>query len=103
MLPLAPARLSTTTCCPTASPTGAATTRATRSSPPPAPEETVQRIGFVGHAGACALTYDAALAIVSASAALMLMPDPRFICSPALKPRAPETAARAAPRTPRRR
>src|SRR5262245_6609365 len=55
MLPLAPARLSTTTVCRSASLIGVATRRATKSSPPPAPEATITLIGLFGYpAGACA-------------------------------------------------
>src|SRR5688572_53470 len=66
MLPLAPARLSTTTVWPRPSPIGLATTRATKSRPPPGPDATRSRTGLVGYAGAgCAATGSVATASAS--------------------------------------
>ena len=74
MLPLAPARLSTTTLCPSDSVIAVAASRDTKSSPPPAPDETVMRMGLVGYA-ACAVRGDANTAnkitVVSAMATRM--------------------------------
>src|SRR5258708_3807037 len=49
MLPPAPARVSTTTCCPSRTPSGSATTRALLSATPPGVKGTMMRSGFAGH------------------------------------------------------
>ena len=78
MLPLAPARLSTTTLCPSASVRGVATRRATKSRPPPAPEATIILTGLVGYAIPCAAPCGAAIASATPSPAVMLL---RNFCS----------------------
>src|SRR5688572_30199924 len=54
ILPPAPARLSTTTCCPRSAPSGCATIRETMSTPLPGDEGAMSLIGLVGYA--CAKT-----------------------------------------------
>src|SRR5512143_2468623 len=54
MLPPAPGRLSTMTCCPHASVSFCPTSRARMSVAPPGGNGTTIRIGLVGYAGACA-------------------------------------------------
>src|SRR3990172_10502140 len=53
-MPPAPERLSTTTCCPSPSPSFGATERAITSVPPPGGNGTMKRIGFDGHVCDCA-------------------------------------------------
>src|SRR5688500_17462430 len=89
MLPLAPARLSTTTFCPTASESGAANWRATKSRPPPAPDATVQRIGLLGQAVPCAAACDAATINIAATTAPSRLRD-RFISPPRFLVRRPD-------------
>src|SRR3954470_17018052 len=57
MLPPAPARLSITTCWPSALLSACAVTRANVSPPPPADEPTIKRIDFAGYScgGCCAV------------------------------------------------
>src|SRR5688572_12793786 len=57
MIPLAPPRLSTTTCCPSCSVSFWLTIRARMSGEPPGGEGTMKRIGFVGYACALAQPY----------------------------------------------
>src|SRR5688572_31176243 len=85
MLPLAPARLSTTTLCPRASLSGIATRRATKSSPPPAPDATITLTGLLGYdAVDCAVPCGDAVASAAASAPVsalcnILIRSPRLI------------------------
>src|SRR2546423_11479883 len=80
MLPLAPARLSTTTLCASDSESGVATCRATKSSPPPGPDATMTLIGLLGHALPCAAPYGVEIETATASvAALILIRNVRFI------------------------
>src|SRR5436190_6865258 len=54
MLPLAPGRFSTSTCCPRRAASGSATTRALLSATPPGENGTMMRTGFAGHSCASA-------------------------------------------------
>src|ERR1035437_3648548 len=88
MLPLAPARLSTTTLCPRAAVRGVATRRETKSRPPPAPEETIILIGLIGYvvpraaAADCAAPCGAAMTSMAPSAAATLVRNLWFISPP---------------------
>src|SRR5512145_2589449 len=85
MLPLAPARLSTTTVCPRVSLSGVAIWRATKSSPPPAPDDTINRTGFVGYAARdCAAPWGAATNSAAASPAPTADRNAFFIAPPGL-------------------
>src|SRR5688572_25757302 len=79
MLPLAPARLSTTTVCPSDSESGIATWRATKSSPPPAPDETSSLTGLLGYAPCIAVCAEPSGVSENRMAPRMVM-DAAFSC-----------------------